>query len=226
MDERLRSRAGDHAFRLRAVALGGRSLELRERSAVGQPRPDLRREIGQGIGVRIDSSREIDPRLRRGGREPAGDFKRAAMIGERFIIRRAGWPRHHVPFGIPVAGAGRFDRRGARRLSGASLSRDRSSRHLDGPLARDSGGAAQSAEPELRRAAGAGRRRALPLSRAGRAYCLGGDARARLPRRARLRGACGFLPRACPLSAVSRATSARSPRGSTRASKRDAARLR
>ena len=45
------------------------------------------------------------------------------------------------------------------------------------------------------------------------------------------RGALGFaalalLPRACPLSAVSRAMSARSPRGSTRASKRDAARSR
>ena len=85
--------------------------------------------------MRIDSGREIDPRLRRGGREPARDFKRAAMIGERFIVRRGGWPRHYVPFGILVAGARRFDRRGARRLSRASLSRDRSSRHLDGPLA-------------------------------------------------------------------------------------------
>ena len=80
--------------------------------------------------------------------------------------------------------------RGAHRLSGASLSRDWPPRHLDGPLARDSGSAVQSAVSQLRRATGAGRRRAIPHARAGRACRLGGDARACLLRRLRLRRAC------------------------------------
>ena len=74
------------------------------------------------------------------GRKPAGDFERAAVIGERPKARRAGPPRYHVAFAIRCRSRSRSDRRGADRLSGASLSRDWPSRHLDGPLARVAGG--------------------------------------------------------------------------------------
>ena len=68
---------------VRAVTLRGGGLELRKRAALGQPRPRFGLKIGQGIGVRIDAGREIDPGLGRAGRELAGDFERAAVIGER-----------------------------------------------------------------------------------------------------------------------------------------------
>jgi hypothetical protein len=67
----------------KAVTQRGGRLELRERAIVRQPRPRFGPKIRQRIGVRIDGRGEIDPGFWRVGREPTGDFERAAVIGER-----------------------------------------------------------------------------------------------------------------------------------------------
>ena len=87
MDERLRAGTRDYACSGRAVTLRRGGLEPRQRAAFGQSRPCFWPKIGQGIGVRIDARREIDPGFGRSRRELTGDFKRAAVIGERSVIR-------------------------------------------------------------------------------------------------------------------------------------------
>ena len=76
LDERLRAGPGDHAFRRRAVTPRRGGLELCQRFRFGQARPRLGLKSGQGIGVRIDAGREVDPRLGR-ARARAGGRLRA-----------------------------------------------------------------------------------------------------------------------------------------------------
>src|SRR6202035_1582155 len=102
----------------RAVTLRGGGLEPRKRAPFRQPRPRFELKIGEGIGVWIDARREVDPGFGRVGRNPASDFERAAVIGERPLVRYPLYPHGHAVLALAAARARRPDHRGADRLSG------------------------------------------------------------------------------------------------------------
>ena len=87
---------------VRAVTPRRGGLEPRKRAAFGQARPRLGLKIGEGIGVWIDAGREIDPGLGRLGREPPGDFERAAVIGERSDRPRSSSIPTVMPFSLTL----------------------------------------------------------------------------------------------------------------------------
>ena len=108
LDQRLRAGTRDHVFRRCAVAHRRGCLEPRKRAGLGQPRPCLEPQIWRRIGVRIDARGEINPGLGRSRRELTGDFKRAAVIGKRSVIRGPKQSRRHV---APAFAAARARRR-------------------------------------------------------------------------------------------------------------------